>query len=122
MHGSPWHNREDLSRRFNARLDALHVIRSSRAVFADRLDPDDSVGELLRHAFAPIHDVRWAERLFDAAAWTVSHVPVLRPGLPEGRRLVSSAGVAARPLWLSPLPSSPNPVLWWMDVGSACVQ
>ena len=105
--GSPWHHNEELSRPFNVRLDALHVIQPSRAVFADRLDRDDSVSELLSHSFAPIHDERCAERLFDAAADTVGHVPVLRLGLPEEKRVVpftwgrSDAALAFAPPFIS---------------------
>jgi hypothetical protein len=105
--GSPWHSDEALSRPFNARLDALHVIQPARAVFADRLDLDDSISELLVHAFAPIHDDRCAERLFDAAADAVSHVPVLRLGLPEEKRVVpftwgtSEASLAFAPPFVS---------------------
>ena len=86
--GTPWHRHEELARPFRARLDALHVIQPSRAVFADRLDADASVTELLEHAFAPVHDDRCADRLFDAAAAITRHAPVLRLGLPEENRVV----------------------------------
>lgn len=86
--GCPWIGIDGGARPFNARLDAVHSIRPSRAVFADRLDRDDAVGELLDHAVVPIHDPRCAERVFEAAAGLVDRVSLVRLGLPEEKRVI----------------------------------
>lgn len=87
--GAPWTRGTGPSGRFTAHLDGMHSIRPARAVFADRLDRDDAVTELMEHALAPIHDPLCAARCFDAAAAIVDRVPVVRLGLPEAKRVVS---------------------------------
>ena len=72
----------------SARLDAIHAIRPSRAVFADRLGPDDAICELLESTFAPIHDPLCADRSFGAAADIIDRVPVVRLGLPDQEQVV----------------------------------
>jgi hypothetical protein len=86
--GSPWTGAIELPATFSARLDALHSIRAARAVFADRLDSDGALEEVLAHALAPIHDPYCADRCFEAAAGIIERVPVLRLGLPEEKRVV----------------------------------
>jgi hypothetical protein len=101
--GCPWTRDPELARPFSARVDAVHSIQTAHAVFADRLDRDSALGELLDHAFAPIHDPRCAEVLFDAAAGLVDELPLLRLGLPEEKRVIpftwgrSDAAVAFAP-------------------------
>ncbi len=86
--GSPWTEGSGPYGRFSARLDALHSIQPARAVFADRLDRDASVAELMQHAVAPIHDPLCADRCFDAAVGIADQIPVVRLGLPEEKRVV----------------------------------
>ena len=86
--GSPWTRGVELPAVFSARLDALHSIRPSRAVFADRLERDAAVEEVLTHALAPIHDPLCADRCFEAAAGIIDRVPVVRLGMPDEKRVV----------------------------------
>jgi hypothetical protein len=72
----------------SARLDAIHAIESSRAVFAERLDEAAAASEILAHAFAPVHDPEGVDRLGTIALVLSRRVPVLRLGLPEERRVV----------------------------------
>lgn len=86
--GSPWSRSHEAPGAFGARIDAMHVIRPARAVFADRLDADDAVSELLDHTLAPIHDPLCADRCFEAAVGLAERVPVVRLGLPEEKRVL----------------------------------
>jgi len=92
--GTPWTQCAGLSGRFTVHLNGIHSIRPARAVFADRLDRDDAVTELMEQAVAPIHDPLCAGRCFDAAAAIIERVPVVRLGLPQGERAPLAVGSA----------------------------
>jgi len=73
----------------SGRLDAIHVLTRSRHVFAEPIDTEESIHELVQHACAPLHAPDMAEQLLEAAAAIGASVPVLKVGVPEEKRVVS---------------------------------
>ena len=67
-----------------SRLQGLHVTADSpreEDALPSRLDSDAAACELLRHAFAPVHDAVLAERLLSAATSLAARVPVTLMGV-----------------------------------------
>lgn len=72
----------------SGRVDGIHVVDDSHAVYAERLSPDAAVSQLLQYAYAPVHDPESAERLMAVADCIAARVPVAKLGLPGERRVV----------------------------------
>ncbi len=72
----------------SARLAAIHVVDTAASVSAVRMDHPDAVDAILQGALAPVHDPEAADRLPRAAAWLSHSVPVIRLGMPGGRRAI----------------------------------
>ena len=67
-----------------ARLQGLHLTRRSVVESSpQRLSADDAIGELLRYAFAPVHEPEGAEHLLDRARTLAQKVPVIQIGAPR---------------------------------------
>lgn len=91
VHGTPWQRisaSPDSETPLRARLDAVHVLHDSDAVFAERLEEEAAHAALLAYAFAPVHDPDGALRLAPVAEQIARSVPVLRLGLPSQERVV----------------------------------
>ncbi len=71
-----------------ARLDAIHIVSQSRAVYADRPSSDSAMAALLEHVYAPVHDSDNADRLMGIADELVSRVSVLELGFPLEKRAI----------------------------------
>jgi hypothetical protein len=72
----------------SGRVDGVHVVDESHAVYAERLPPDEAISQLLQYAYAPVHDPESAERLLAVADCIAARVPVARLGLPGERRVI----------------------------------
>jgi hypothetical protein len=70
------------------RVDGVHVVDESHAVYAERLDPDAAIAQLLQYAWAPVHDPESADRLLAVADCIAARVPVAKLGLPGERRVI----------------------------------
>ncbi|MCZ6464535.1 MAG: hypothetical protein O7A09_09375 [Proteobacteria bacterium] len=88
LFGAPWQSDAAFALPIRARLDAVHSIRESPAVCAERLYADAATSELLAHVFAPVHDPDGAARLHGVAERVAERVPVVSLGLPEEQRVV----------------------------------
>jgi len=88
VHGAPWLSGGGLSSPGSARLDAIHAIEASPAIFASRVVGDSAVSQLLSHVLAPVHDADSATSMLETASRVATLVPLLRLGLPEERRVV----------------------------------
>lgn len=73
------------------RLDGIHLVTRAETVFAQPVDGEAVVSELLHHAVAPVHAPDMADRLMSGAAAVARSVPMLRLGVPEERRVVPFA-------------------------------
>jgi hypothetical protein len=88
VHGMPRIGSLSAEAPIRARLDAVHLIERSSAVYSFTLDPGEAAEELLRHFFVPVHDPELASRMAEGALKLVRSLPVTRLGLPEEDRLV----------------------------------
>jgi hypothetical protein len=88
VYGTPWQARSGLASPASARLDAVHVIRPAKAVYAERLHGAAACSELLAHVIAPVHDPESPDRLLRVVEQVARRVSVTRLGMPEENRVV----------------------------------
>jgi len=88
VHSVPWQSGGGLASSASARIDAIHAIETSPAIFASRVVGDGAVTQLLSHVLAPVHDPQSASALLETASRVAALVPLLRLGLPAERRVV----------------------------------
>jgi hypothetical protein len=79
----------DASRPANtcAPLEAIHVSEAGEALSAEHVVGDRAISGILEHAFAPVHDSDYAERLLSSVELVAGCVPVLRIQTPAPRRV-----------------------------------
>ncbi|MBW2274813.1 MAG: hypothetical protein JRG96_16215 [Deltaproteobacteria bacterium] len=91
LHTLPWSVETAGSESICAPLEAIHVTEAGETLSAEHLVGDRAICEILEHAFAPVHDSEYAERLLCSVESVASSVPVLRIRNPAPRHVLPMA-------------------------------
>jgi hypothetical protein len=89
VHTTPWGAGKGAKANTPASLESIHVVEIGANRPVEKLSLSNSIGAILEHAFAPIHNPLAAEQLFEVAEWISRRTRVNRLGRPEMKRIVS---------------------------------
>jgi hypothetical protein len=89
VHATPWSTCKGAGPHARAPLESIHVVEAGGKRPVEKLSLSSSIGAVLQHAFAPIHNPSAAEQLFEVVEWVSRRTRVHRLNRPEMKKVVS---------------------------------
>jgi len=89
VHTTPWSSSKCAEPDARVLLDSIHVVETGGIRPVERLSVSSSIGAILQHSFAPMHNPCAAEQLFGLVEWVSRRTRVNRLSRPEMNRVVS---------------------------------
>lgn len=89
VHATPWSASKGADPYSRALLESIQVVETGGKQPVEKLSSSRSIGAILQHAFAPVHNPSAAEQLLEVVEWVSRRTRVQRLNRPEMKRVVS---------------------------------